>query len=711
MRNEHIQLLAAMLLTNMDRVITYSLLAHIHNTGTLVDGLIDIFVPLVKRAISMMNREGIQQDKSIITIKDYVDKLYELDIPIPVLKNVLTKVANQINTSDKIRFQLFHDSSFSIKDYVFEEFEETIEEQKKGIAQVERAFEEFCKINGVPKAGYKSIFDFIEKNKRSLSRYLIKNSKTAQQDFSTEAQFVEFFKAIPKIYDFIRKIYLGSILSSYLEYKTENLKTEVELLFDTNFLISLIDLNTPESTHTCKKLIEIVKGQGFKLSVLKDTIEESQRLLFKKAEYFEAVFLQRRVNPEDIYNACERRSLSKTDIERISDNLEATLNSEGIQIVSDTTKLQNVAKFSHEFEELKKVRNNHSAALHDAVAIYYVRDKRKKKIVEFENVNCWFVNNTVSDSQYGVGQTDRRDFQPEVIKVDDLLNILWLSNPNIKKGMGEAELADIGITALISVTLSETLPKASIIKELDDNIRKYADERLTDKDILRVATRITKRQLKNIESLNELAKKNSDEFINKLLKESEIQKFLEEERVKKLEDLLTKLDDQNKKLGKVKESYEHSKKRADETAGKFDGELKAKEEEITRLKEQIDVHRSARLHDENHRRKNARDIFIQSSLNKWRRRSWIEFWASILVLVGLLIWLFSISDWSFNFLVKNITDINAPVILLLIGTIINSVFFGIIIKSLIDKYRNHANIKAYRESIKVPENLNDLMGI
>lgn len=223
----------------MNRVITYSLLAHIHNNGALVDGLIDIFIPLVKRAISMMNREGVQSDKSIITIKDYVDRLYDLDIPLPVMKSALVKVAGEINTPDKVIFEIYYDNSFMIKDYVFMDFEETIEEHKKGIKQVEVAFEEFCKINGVPKSNYKSIFDFIEKNKKSLSKYLVNVNNSFQQDFSVEAQFIQYFRPIRKIYDFIRRIYLGSILSSYLEYKTENLKTNVELLFDTNFIISL----------------------------------------------------------------------------------------------------------------------------------------------------------------------------------------------------------------------------------------------------------------------------------------------------------------------------------------------------------------------------------------------------------------------------------------------------------------------------------------
>ena len=49
---------------NKERAITYSLLAHIRNTGSLAKGPIDIFIPLVKRALSKMNNEGIFKGKN-----------------------------------------------------------------------------------------------------------------------------------------------------------------------------------------------------------------------------------------------------------------------------------------------------------------------------------------------------------------------------------------------------------------------------------------------------------------------------------------------------------------------------------------------------------------------------------------------------------------------------------------------------------------------
>lgn len=171
--------------------------------------------------------------------------------------------------------------------------------------------------------------------------------------------------------------------------------SDVELLLDTNFIVSLLDLNTPESTTTCRQLLKIASSFGYSLRVLKETIKETTDLLLKKAEYFDKSFLPKLINPEDIYKACERRNLNRNDLERIADNLENILVDEySILQIPYTVKYQNLAKSSTEYAEFKKIRNTDFAALHDIMALYYVREKRgKKKIKHFEDVNCWFVTN------------------------------------------------------------------------------------------------------------------------------------------------------------------------------------------------------------------------------------------------------------------------------------------------------------------------------
>ena len=528
-----------------------------------------------------MNDEGIFRGKSISEIKSYSDKLYTFDFPIPVLEKILQHIATEVNTYELTKFNLYRDKSFAINGYVFTEFEEKIRKHKIEIENLEKLFSDFCKSSDLDQIENSSIFRFIEKSKISLSKYLSKADNRNPEDFSIEAQFVDYFKRITPVYNLIKEIYLGSIIAGYIEFKTEEANIDVELLLDTNFIVGALDLNTPESTHTCRTLLKIGQSQGYTCKVLKDTLEEIKSLLKAKAEHFDKSFLQKKVYPEDVYNACERRSLNKADIERISDNLESEITKLKINIIYETSKYQNEAKYSNVFTALKKIRNTEKAALHDATAIMYVRKTRGKSIYDFEKVNCWFVNNAIS--REGQSGYDPSGKQPEIIKADDLFNILWLSNPQSKIGVQDEELVDIGLSSLISLTLNGSLPKTSIIRELDDNIHKYADEQISDSDIIRIATRITSKQLKNVEELNELATTNKEEFVQRLQQEAKKQEAIEGERLKMLEKAVNNLSKKSSSLEKVRGQFEQRSNELDKTLGDLKSQNKYKDDKIGEL--------------------------------------------------------------------------------------------------------------------------------
>ena len=128
--------------------------------------------------------------------------------------------------------------------------------------------------------------------------------------------------------------------------------------------------------------------------------------------------------------------------------------------------------------------------------------------------------------------------QPEIIKVDALLNILWLSSPSI--GVQGQDVVDMGISAMISYTLNSSLPKSRIIKELDDNIQKYrAEYDITDTDVVRLSTRIANRQINDLQSINELARRDQVAFVARVKEEVAKQDKIEEERAVKLEELMS----------------------------------------------------------------------------------------------------------------------------------------------------------------------------
>lgn len=292
--------------------------------------------------------------------------------------------------------------------------------------------------------------------------------------------------------------------------------------------------------------MEITKSIGYTYHVLKDTIEETQSLLHFKSRIFNTDVIYKFINKEDVISACERLGYNDSDLDRIADNLEEILLNMGIQIIYNTNHLDGKAKYSSEYTILKSKRNTPKAALHDAKAIYYVKEKRGRKVDTFEESNCWFVNNSIThdndrDSIETLLNEDKKGGMPEIIRADDLLNILWLSNPQIDVEMANSELSDIGLTSLVSLTLNKSLPKARVIRDLDDNIQKYRTEDVTDRDVLMLSARIVNHQLNSdvIEQMNKNASKDRREFSRRIKEEAQKEETVLKERNDKINEIVT----------------------------------------------------------------------------------------------------------------------------------------------------------------------------
>ncbi|WP_373811042.1 hypothetical protein [Porphyromonas macacae] len=524
------------------RAVAYSFLAHIRNNGTLAQGQLDIFVPIVKNALSELYPDGAVKGAKISEIADTLAEKFGLSIPPPVMQFLMNKIAHEVNEQSGMEdMQVFGDGSFIIRKFAFEEYKEQLQKCKDSVKSVLGLFKKFCSLYKYSSNAddITSLIKFIEQNQIEISRYLSGGDGEDTADYCLAAQFVQTFRQSSQIYDTLRDIYLGLMLTNYLTYQPLEVKMNVEVLVDTNFIVSLLDLNTAESTKTCRVFVDTAQSLGYSFRVLKDTIEEFQNLLMSKAKGLNKALVVRYINEEDIYNACDRRNLSCSDLERISDKIETILSEEfNIQPIPYTEKFKKTAKFSEEYKLFKKIRGNDTSAMHDAIAVLYVKDKRgNKPIYDFEKVNCWFVNNSINS------RSEDRDFEPknsrktraplpETIRVDYLLNIIWLSNPS--KGILNAEQLNIGISSMVSYALNTSLPKSRVIKELDENIQKYKDDfSITDKDVVYLSTRIAQRQIEDIEALNNIAEEDGEKFAQKVKEEALKQANEEAERAKK----------------------------------------------------------------------------------------------------------------------------------------------------------------------------------
>ncbi len=511
---------------NQNKIAAYGLLAHINDSQSGIKNLNDIFEPLIKRVLSKMNSNGLT--KGVIDdIKNNVDKEYSLDIPYPILRAIVKRISNKINSKNDGEFVFHDDGSFIVKNFVFYNYEDVMIKQEGEIELLEKDYLSFIIENNVEPNTQPTIFDFLDKNKIALGEYFVKkHSFENGHDYLLQAKYINSRKTIPELYDILKRVYLGSVISSYLVLDVQNEKplTKLEFLFDTNFITAILDLNSKEAHHTAIKIIEICQRLGYKMTILDLTIEETRNLIERTAQNFEDTYLTKKINQDSIYSACERKGLSKTSIQNIAYTFDKDLNSKyGIFTIPNSQKFQNIAKYSKDYQLLSSVRNDKRSALHDATAITYIKEKRNNKhITDFHKANCWFVSIVQSETFL----LKREKNVSEIIRAVDLVNLLWLTNPNVKSN----DIVEIGLSRLVANTISKSLPSPRLLNELEENFR-YAKKELSTDIIVRVANSVATDTLENIEKLNEKGKKDKTQFIKELKeRDLELQAQLEKQK-------------------------------------------------------------------------------------------------------------------------------------------------------------------------------------
>ena len=303
--------------------------------------------------------------------------------------------------------------------------------------------------------------------------------------------------------------------------------------------------------------------------------------------------------------------------------------------------------------------------------------------------------------------------QPEIIKVDDLLNIIWLSNPQIN--LSKDEIIDMGVTSLISYTINSSLPKSRIIKELDDNIQKYRkDYNLTDKDVVNLSTRIANRQIKDVDSLNQLAKNDAQAFAIRVKDESRKEELAKTISARKFEELFKTADNLIKELQSNKENLQkkHEERMealdAKESALKSESaRLKDKESEMKREKDSLSAQISEKdtllrnLYDKYCRdMESEREAYLKSIVKKKKRNSII--WVIILGIIILFAFFLQFFDNSlYSHFIAFVGGSKGWGWILSIALLIIEYF--VINKAA--KFYDPVYVEDYKETIKIPDKL------
>ena len=191
-------------------------------------------------------------------------------------------------------------------------------------------------------------------------------------------------------------------------------------------------------------------------------------------------------------------------------------------------------------------------------------------------------------------------------------------------------MVNIGLQTLIAKALNDGLPKASVIKELEHNIRKYGQQKISNEDVMRISTRIVDKQLTNseVEDLNRQAQNSPEEFVQKLNETAQAEKQKEQAMRSGLNELLRSINEVNEKTIQTMDNLERENKLSQgELAIERQNRLDSLTESFNDVKSRISLLHELKIRAEEHAERRTKRIVFFTCLVRLTCRlafCWIE---------------------------------------------------------------------------------------
>ena len=462
---------------------TYSLLSFIQDTQKADKGksILQLFIPIVQETLNWMlsknAKTGVIMGKSTLEIRDAIKTRFELEIPPVALNSILSLIDTDCN-----RFVVNSDNSFIIKAGYANDIDKQYYLQKEWISRLKKNYKTFCNRENA-NFDFQELVTFIQDQKNRI--FEGRPTQITEQKYHVSKYVAEKIRLKDNYYRTICNIYLGGIITSYLSFTITERVMDTELLLDTNFYISLCNLNTEESYETCCQLFETAKTLGFRFYILQRTIEQIRILLTNRIKNFDCRSSRAAWDESDIHAACVRREMTgSSELQLYKDNVLHDLAQRGINIINDAMIRPIIEKASHseEYHSLRKIRRNSESALNDVIAQTYVEHKRaSKRIAEFSDVNCWFLTNSTSFNKH---ELEIPVWQRKSINAADLLLLLWYANPSLDLKNTSSMLAVSSLSANILRYRTENGPTAKIVDEIQHRVTKLQTSGLVTQEAI-----------------------------------------------------------------------------------------------------------------------------------------------------------------------------------------------------------------------------------
>jgi len=518
----------------MDKVVIYAFLSVIKEKSGNITSLLSIFEELTEGLLSSWVKREIKGGRIIDLQKDF-KIMFSIDIPIPTLKTIIYNIAQKNNSI----LTTYNDDSFTINEFIKMDFNFLLEKQQTEIEAFYNLYNRYLYIRGLKYEDY-DLLVFFEQNKRYVIKCLA-GAIDIEENHQVQAQFIQKLLYHKQYNELINRIFLGSIISSYIELEIDDsTKHSKTLLLDTNFIVSLLNLHSEEAFENCKMLMEIANQLKYKVEIMPFTINETFALLNRVASNLNNITYFQSLDNDSIYHGCFRNNINASGLTFIANKFVDRLRVQyGILITDEMTNnaMVSEARQSQYYKMLKGRRYNPDGALHDATVLYYTRKLRKGQPQSFKDVNVWFVTDTRGFNE-NQGILDQNT--PLIIRAEELLNILWLSHPSYDA----KNYIQTTISRLISTTLN-IIPDGKMLKALDKKIQIIKDYPINAKDCIQIAEVIGSIENKKLRLL--LEKNTQEEIINELQHLSKLAEEKEIEKQKEYEDVLLLIKDEIKK--------------------------------------------------------------------------------------------------------------------------------------------------------------------
>ena len=546
----------------------YALIKSLYDKG---EDYLDSFWPFVIQVAT------INKPKDIIELQKDVKNKFSLDIPLHVLKTIISRAKHKdLLKQSENKFVLTRQGEESQGQL---EDEESVQRRIESLMNDIVLFFKDNQVNISSTVAYDLVNTFIQSNLTGLIEYLnpkekvennLNNEKNKQNENLLVAYLIKAQNSKPAEYAVLKEMVYGSIISTVLNVSESTNLNEIKNSFnnctiylDSNIALSVLGLTSVERNEPARELIELMRDLGIKLKIFDFTVFQIRKVIGAYAREYDLYDPSIRV--DSIYSDMQLAGWVPSDIQEYLFNLENKFTELGISVEYTEIAVDSDKPFNGKFETLKQYKTTHgdvngpsTAGLnHDLIAIEKIRQIRKKPVTSLETSKALFLSSDAKLHWFDYKEMGHRDAHTvaEVILDRIFANILWLKNPNV----------ELPLKSIIASHSRNLFIKKSIWNRFYEVLKKLEqDKKITD------------------EQISVLFYNNDMEVSLKQFEDQEVGKVTETFVLKGIEDAQKTVNEKikieneklrNEFLKKLKETEEEIRKGAEKDSLKFEEKM------------------------------------------------------------------------------------------------------------------------------------------